>query len=196
MKTSINAIALAGFAVASLFVSGCATRFKPESSYNPPPAENFSNFTAFEIMPVGIAPKYADSGANQKALAKIQEHVGVNILPLLDTWNQNGANKGGPARTLVIAPTVTDIKFISGFARVMVGPLAGSSAVILDVTITEKETGKVIATPEFYEVAKAQTGAWTFGAADNLMLVNIANRVTEYLIKNYPAAIGGPSGAP
>jgi hypothetical protein len=123
--------------------------------------------------------------------------VGIGRLstadPLIDGWRQAAPVASKP-RTLVITPLITEIKFISGGSRFWAGSLAGSSAVILKVTITEKETGKVIATPIFYAKAAAMGGAWTFGATDNIMLVRIANRLTDYLAANYASAVGGPTG--
>ena len=75
------------------------------------------------------------------------------------------------------------------------GAIAGSSAVIIRVTISEKETGRVIATPEFFARAAAMSGSHSFGAADNVMLIRVAGRLTDYLRVNYSAAIGGPTGA-
>ena len=195
MKTPLNAIALAGIVTTSLFVSGCATRFKPSASHNPPPAEILSSFTAFEIQAVSIAPAYANNGANQKALAKIQSNMSASVDPVLASWNQAGAGQGKDARTLVIDPLVTDIKFIGGFARFMVGPLAGSSAVIMRATLTDKETGQVVAAPEFYVAANAHGGAMTMGTTDNRMLSAIVENFKEYLLKNYAMLVGGPTGA-
>lgn len=65
---------------------------------------------------------------------------------------------------------------------------------MLRARIYEKETGKTIATPEFYARAAAMGGAWTFGTTDNLMLTRIAARLTDYLKANYDRAVGGPSG--
>ena len=180
-------------AAAAIVVAGCVTKIKSDVTQNPPPAERFSAFTRFELSKVALVPPYAGQEANERALVKIQENVSAKADPLLAGWNAAGAN--APARTLVIQPTITEIKFISGGKRFWGGAFAGSSAVILRVTFTEKETGRVIASPEFYSRAAAMGGAWTFGATDNTMLIRIANRFTDYLAANYAAAVGGPSGA-
>jgi hypothetical protein len=153
------------------------------------------NFTAFELKPVTLAPRYANNDTNEKALVKIQENLSLVMEPTITNWNHVGAAKGAPPRTLVITPVVTEIKFIGGAARFWAGPAADSSAVVLRVTITEKETGRTIATPEFYSAAGAWSGSWTIGGTDNAMLGRIAAKVTDYLIKNYTNPVGGPTGA-
>jgi hypothetical protein len=177
-----------------LLFGGCVTHINTSITQNPPPAEKFAAFTRCEMEKISLVPPYAGQEANERAVRKIQENVDLKANPLLQGWNTAGANTS-PGRTLVFTPAVTEIKFIGGGARFWAGALAGSSAVILKVTITEKETGKIIATPIFYARAAAMGGAWTFGSTDNLMLVRVAGRFTDYLAANYAAAIGGRTGA-
>ncbi len=178
----------------AFFFTGCVTHIATDITQNPPPEERFAAFTRFELEKVSLVPPYAGQSANERALAKIQENIAFKANPLVAGWNTAGAGQA-PARTLVFTPVITEIKFIGGGARFWAGALAGSSAVILKVTITEKESGKVIATPMFYARAAAMGGAWTFGSTDNLMLVRIAGRFTDYLAANYASAVGGRTGA-
>lgn len=178
----------------TVLLTGCVTHIGTTVTDNPAPAEKFAGFTHFELAKITLAVPYAGQEPNERALVKIQENVSLKANPLLEGWNASGASVT-PVRTLVITPVITEIKFINGTARVWAGAFAGSSAVIMRVTFTEKETGKVIATPMFYSRAAAMGGAWTFGATDNVMLVRIAGRFTDYLAANYAAAVGGPTGA-
>jgi hypothetical protein len=190
MKTRLL-FSLLGIAV----LAGCATHITTTVTQNPPPAEKFSNFTRFEMPNITLAAPYAGQEANEKALVKIQENVALKMNPALQTWNSQGTSSGGAVRTLLIEPTITEIKFINATSRVWAGAMAGSSAVILRTKISEKETGKVIAEPHFYSRAAAYSGAFSLGAADNAMLVRIANRLSDYLLANYSQAVGGPTGA-
>jgi hypothetical protein len=179
--------------VAALALSGCVTNITSDVTQNPPPAEKFSNFTRFEMSKIALMPPYAGQEPNEKALIKIQENVDLKMTPAFATWN--GRSAAGATRTLLIEPTVKEIKFVGGTSRFWGGALAGSSAVILEAKLTEKETGKVIATPQFYARAAAMGGAWSIGGTDNAMLVRIANRLTDYLTGNFDQAVGGPTGA-
>jgi hypothetical protein len=190
MKKILPSLTLLG---ASFAFHGCATHISSNVVENPPPAEKFSGFTRFEMLEVKVLPPYAGQEANEKALVKIRENVIAKMTPLLAAWNATGATSAA-SRTLVIEPIVPEIKFINATARVWSGALSGSSAVVLRARITEKETGKVVATPEFFARAAAMSGAYSFGGADNAMLVRISNRLTDYLQANYANAVGGPSG--
>jgi len=175
-------------------LTGCATHITTTVTRNPPPAEKFSAFNRFELAKIALPPPYAGQGGNEKARAKIQEDLSQRMDPALKQWNATGATEE-PARTLLIEPAIAEIKFINGTARFWAGAMAGSSAVIMKARISEKETGRVIATPMFYARAEAWGGAWTFGVTDNLMLDRIAGRLADYLLGNYGSAVGGVTGA-
>lgn len=178
---------------AALLITGCVTHIRTDVLQNPPPAEKFSNFNRFELARISLAPPYAGQEANEKAVVKIQENLALRMSPFLETWNRGST--GGASRTLLVEPTVTEIKFINATSRVWAGAIAGSSAVILRTRITEKETGKLIAEPHFYSRAAAYSGAFSLGAADNAMLIRVASRLSDYLQANYPEAVGGRTGA-
>lgn len=172
----------------SALLSGCATHIKPSTETNPRPAEKFSNFNRFELKPLQAGSAEV---ANQKAaMAKIEENIQSLLGTRLEQWNAKPAN--GPVRTLVIEPTVTELKFVSGAKRVFTGELSGSSAVILKTRFSERETGKIVANPELYSKSSAMAGAYTFGANDNAMLTRIANSLAVYVFRNFREAVGGP----
>jgi hypothetical protein len=186
-KSILSSLVLA----AVVFLSGCATHITTTVVNNPAPAEKFSDFKQFELTKIALVAPYAGQDANEAALKKIQEHLSNRMDPVIAKWNEAGSNG---SRTLLIEPTITEIKFINGAARFWAGAMSGDSAVILKAKITDKQSGNVIATPEFYAKANAMGGAWSMGGSDNAMLERIANRLADYLIANYPAAVGGASG--
>ncbi len=187
-KKSIAALCLIA---SSLWISGCVTKIKASTNSNPPPAEKFSNFSRIEIKPAQLSPEMSGNGANKRALIKIQENLDLNLKNQLQQWN---AGKSGNSRTLVIEPVVEQIKFISAGVRVFAGPIAGSSAVVMKLKITDMATNKLVAYPEFYQRAEAWSGAFTLGVHDNLMLTRTARIASDYLINNYNQAVGGPTG--
>ncbi len=189
MKLFLPFLVLAAFCL-----GGCATHVRAPSAMNPPPGEPFARFGRVELRAVQLTPALAGRTANQHALIKIQQNVSLKMNPELARWNSEN-QRGAPNRTLVIDPVVTDIKFIGGNARFWVGPIAGSSAVVLTVRIYEKETGKAVANPVFYARGSAMGGTFTIGATDNIMLTRVADRFSSYLKGNFADAVGGPTGA-
>jgi hypothetical protein len=158
---------------------------------NPPPQVAFNTFSHFEVAKITMGPPYAGQDANEKALKKIQQNFDLRVNALLEKWNK-AAPAGG--KTLVIQPRIDQIKFINGTARFWAGGLAGDSGVILKIQFIDKDTGKVVAEPEFYQRANRRGGAWSMGATDNNMLLRITEVSTKYISANYEKAVGGPTG--
>jgi hypothetical protein len=177
--------------LASLMPLSCATNIKPSNTFNPPPAEAFSAFARFELKPVTLAQEYSGHSANQRAAAKIQQYFDQRVKTVVDGWN---ARPGALGRTLVIEPNIEQIKFIAVGARIFAGPFAGSSAVVLKVKYTDKESGKIVAHPEFFQRAAAMSGALTYGGQDNAMLARIVTLVADYNARNYSERVGGENG--
>ena len=101
-------------------------------------------------------------------LAKIDENFRADLAAPLAEWNQRPAN----GRTLVIEPVVDELSFKHGAKRVLLGPLAGSSGVLMHVSIHDAN-GNVIANPEFFQRAGAMGAGFTFGVHDNMMLTRV-----------------------
>jgi hypothetical protein len=181
--------------VLALAITACATRYiNPTTVQNPRPAETFSAFDRFELQRVSLASTYAGDNANQRAAASIQEHFNRRVSPIINGWNR-ATPQGQSPRILVIEPRIEHIKFIGGAARFWVGPIAGSSAVIMKIKYIDKTSGKLISEPEFFQRAAAWSGAFTVGGQDNAMLSRVVTLVADYTNSNYPTAVGGPSGA-
>ena len=187
MKNTRRILLAATVVVALPLISGCATKIKASSSHNPAPATAFSSYGRIDIKPVGYAPGYK---GNPAALGKIAANLDKDLAPSLAQWNSRPAN----GRTLTVEPIVEEMSFKSTTKRVFLGPLAGSSGVLMRVTFRDN-TGKVIATPEFFQRANAMSGGFTLGVQDNLMLTRVSKLASSYVIANYDQAVGGPTGA-
>ncbi len=176
-----NIIKILAFVVIASMTSNCATHIAKPKSAPTTSQVRFSDFKNVEMKAVGISPKFASSGANQKALKKIDKELSENLQMTLSNFKRLEAgeefSKTG-TRTLQITPYVKEIKFINGAVRFWVGAMAGSSAVLMQTTFVDSKTGKVIADPEFYRSANVFSGP--FGIADNLMLDSIARDVSDY----------------
>jgi hypothetical protein len=165
----------------------CVTHIRSDVTSNPPPAVPFSSFQHFMLDPVTAAPDVAaQTAAMAKISANVQQKLGETIAP----WE----NRNISGRTLVIQPRVVELKFVSGGKRFLAGAMAGSSAVIMRLRLTDADSGKLIANPEFFQRAAAMGGAWSFGGTDNGMLVRISTVAQQYMQRNYAKAVGGPTG--
>lgn len=160
---------------------------------NPPPSTVLSAFDHFELSPIDMVAPYAGQPANEQAKTRLQGYVDEKVPPILNGWNL-AEPKHSPPRTLKIEPVIRHVKFVSGKARFWGGALAGGTAVLMTVKLSDAATGEVIAEPEFYQHANAFGAAYSFGGTDKAMLARTAELMANYLNANHEAAVGGPTG--
>lgn len=172
---------------AAVLLSGCATQIKASAARNPPPVEAFAAYSRIEVMPVVFKAGYDGDLAG---LTKIESNFRETLAPSLVKWNQRPAN----GRTLVIEPVVEELSFKHGPKRVLLGPLAGSSGVLMRLKIRDVN-GTVIANPEFFQRAAAMGAGFLWGIQDNLMLTRVGKLAGGYVVANFDEARGGPTGA-
>ena len=185
-------------ALAALLACGCGAvqagdDIRPAGTSNPPPTEALGGFQRYELKPAVLVGVYAGQAANEKALASFQRNFDQRVGGWVAEQNAKPASQE-PVRTLVVEPRIEKVRFIGGGARFWAGAFAGSSRVLVKIRLVDKASGAVVAEPEFYQHAKGMAGAWTFGAADNSMLIRIASMALEYLQSNQAEAVGGPTG--
>lgn len=187
MKATRRTILALALVAAVPLLQGCATKIKASALTNPAPSEAFSHYGRIELKPVVFAQGYK---GHQAALGKVAENFAHDLAPSVQKWNSGPAN----GRTLTVEPVVEQMSFKSGAKRVFLGPLVGSSGVLMRVTYRDQD-GKVVAEPQFFQRAGAMSGGFTLGVQDNLMLTRVAKLASAYTIANYERAVGGPTGA-
>lgn len=188
---TMNGFRLAAMALLLAAAPAMAADFQPpaDSANNPPPKEAFNAFQRFEAQPIAMGAPWAGQKGNEAAKDMLQADIDERLKPLLAQWNAQPA--GDAPRTLRIVPEVRYIRFITGGKRFFGGGLAGNSAIMITLKVTDAATGAVIAEPDFYQHANALGAAYSFGATDKTMLIRVSNMITEYMRANYPRAVGG-----
>lgn len=181
MPIAIRAILVGAFALA---LSGCATQIREKNATIQPSKVPFSTFSSVVVVPLIVERSGNDAG-DRRAVTHINGNldncfnsVFKNVTPAAS--GQSVFESG----TLVIEPAIEDLKKVNVGERVWVGPLAGSSAVLLRTRYRDGASGDVIAEPVFYSKANAMGGAWTFGTTDNLMLNRVVELACDYARRN------------
>jgi hypothetical protein len=186
-------MAAMGLALTSIAFESLAASPAEGLLENPAPSTSFNRYGNFDLRPLTVMAPYAGQAPNEKAAAKIREHIATQIAPIFSAWSTAGKASGNSG-TLVVEPALDQIKFIGGATRFWAGALAGSSYVVLKLKISDKETGAVVAEPEFFQRAAAMSGAWSAGGQDNDMLQRIVTVTSTYLTGNFEKAVGGATG--
>ena len=168
-----------------LMTAGCATSLTELTTEPDPPTETFGTFNAVELVTTAIAPAFAETDTNKKAASRIHEHLVEKLGAVFPNLTLVEDSAGiAETKTLVIRPVIKEIKFVGRAARFWVGALPGSSAVLMEVRFIDKQSGALVARPEFYRSAGAIRGALTVGATDNTMLAIVANDASTYAASN------------
>jgi hypothetical protein len=187
MHKNIMRLALAAGMASAVMLAGCATSIKASGTQNPAPKEAFSAYGRIEVKPAVFKAGYVGDAAG---LAKIDANFREEVEPALAKWNQRPDN----GRKLVIEPVVDELSFKHGAKRVLLGPLAGSSGVLMHVAIHDAN-GVTVANPEFFQRAGAMAAGFQFGVHDNMMLTRVGKLAGGYVLANFDKAVGGPTGA-
>lgn len=187
MKVFIKLFCVLFCAIGLMSLQACSTNIKASSTQNPAPKEAFSAFGKIELKSVVFK---AGTTGDYAGLAKIDENLKKTLKSSLDTWNMQPTS----GRVLTIEPIVDEMSFKHGAKRVLLGPLAGSSGVLMHLSIKDQD-GRQVASPEFFQRAGAWSAGFVMGVHDNLMLARVAELAGKYVIENYARARGGPTGA-
>ncbi|WP_431049740.1 hypothetical protein [Roseateles sp. L2-2] len=187
MRRQFLRLAATGALVTLAALQGCATRVTTTEKTNPPPAEAFAAFSRIEVLPIRLADGVT---ADTRPMARLQTNFDKNLVGSKRLWNAGPDN----GRKLTVTPVIEQLEFTGRASRVLFGPLAGSSGVLMRLKIAD-QTGREIASPVFFQRAEAWAAGYTVGIHDDLMLTRVANLASAYLLDNYKVARGGPTGA-
>ncbi|MCW5729741.1 MAG: hypothetical protein KIT20_03200 [Alphaproteobacteria bacterium] len=101
---------------------------------------------------------------------------------LSDTLGAMPLGSTAPASpALLIVPEIVEMKKVSVGMRLLAGPFAGSSAILLRLTFRDSGRDEVVASPVFYARGNAIGGSYTAGATDNRMLTRIVTLACRYV---------------
>ena len=117
--------------ILTLMISGCATPSIKDAAIHreqvailKPPEVKFGAFEKIYYRSTGINSALASHSANQKALARIDEHLLSRVLQIFPSLTAIEANEqldGLDKNSLLIEPFVDDIRIIGGGARFFAG---------------------------------------------------------------------------
>jgi len=176
--------------VALVVLAGCAANPETvqsvaatESARLNKPSRPFSTFAHYELRPMARGPAVEREAGKVEEAEDLENRMKNVIDPLLAQWEAApAADRSG---TLVIEPRLASLKVVSGGARFWAGAWAGDSHIDIDLYITEKESGTIIANPRLKMEADAMAGGWSVGATDQNLLDYVASTAREYLVSNY-----------
>ena len=163
-----------------LILAACATQIHDQNQTITPSKVKLSQFKRVVIKPIDTSavPDMEDKVTQrlQESLSKCMAVVFKGIKPF---------DERAAAASLVIEPSIVDMKKVNVAQRIFFGAMAGSSAALLKVRFVDYGKKDVLAEPVFYGKANAFGGGYSAGATDNDMLTRLPLQACDYGRDNY-----------
>jgi hypothetical protein len=168
----------------ALLASACATNIHDKHDTIQPSKVRFGTFSHVAIAPLVVEQSEGDPG-DERAVEHMKTALAACLASAFKDAAMTSADSKANPETLLVEPAIENLKKVNGAERFFVGPMAGSSAVLLRTRYRNGATNDVIAEPVFYAKASAWSGAWTIGVMDNVMLDRVVNQACDYARGNY-----------
>lgn len=153
-----------------------------EAARMAPPEEPLSHFGHFELAPLALSPEVQADAKKVAQASTLEAKLRARVQPLLDEWNASGRSS---PQTLIIEPTVQQLRIVSGGARFWAGAMAGESLVDIDLMLVDGGSGERVGQARVTRGSGAMAGGWSVGATDRNLLDYVVDICHEYLVRSY-----------
>lgn len=162
------------------FMMGCATSARQTEIVAPQISKTDMKYTHIHVMDYTVAPKVE---ADEKAL-ELSNFTLHNTLKKRGIYESvtNGTPAAGVPNLVIVECQVTEMDIVGGTSRFLVGALAGSSDMKVNVKIYEQATNNVIAQSEISTSNSAFGATWSGGSSDRDLPIFIAESIAAYVI--------------
>jgi hypothetical protein len=180
LNSALRVTALA----AAAFLSACATNIHPQNETITRSKVPLGKFSAVAMRPLAVERSEGDSG-DQAAIARVDGQLRSCMRGVFRDLRESAGGEQSAPGSLVIEPSIVDMKKVNSAERFFLGPMVGSSAILLKVRFVDTASNDVLAEPVFYAKANAWGGSFSIGATDNAMLTRIVDDACRYARSNY-----------
>ncbi len=114
------------------------------------------------------------------------ELVAINTLEKRNTFKTIKKDDGTipSEKSLLVEGTLTDFRVVSGAARLWAGAMAGRSHMKIYVKLIDASSGAVVAEKELVGVPSGLGAAYSFGASDRKLPMQMGILIAEYISSN------------
>ena len=84
--------------------------------------------------------------------------------------------------SIIVQGELTRLRIVGGGARFWLGAMAGKSEMSVHVKLTDASTGSIISERDINEDSNPSTGAWTVGATDRVLPLQVGNLIADLVI--------------
>ena len=127
-----------------------------------------------------------DRDHNPDEMLKMAEVTAAEILEkskLFDSVNLRGEKKDLNETALILNAQLVDLRVVSTTKRLFLGAFAGSSGMEIKASLVDGKAQQV-AEKNVRDEANAFSGAWTVGASDRNISINVGEQLAAFVIEN------------
>lgn len=129
-----------------------------------------------DVPPI-LAADYPDA-ANECETSALEALKAKNIFQKVEMGTSKSKYDGA---VLMIQPTLTSLRIVSGAARFWGGALAGNSDMSVMLKLVDASTGSVLREKSLSTANNPYAAAWTFGSSDKSMPSDMGKMIAEYV---------------
>jgi hypothetical protein len=175
----------------ALLLAGCATGQGESDEARLAQLRQNLKYVHLVVGPFVPKPGLADAGE----LVAVSREALLGYLVPLRAFRGIAKDDGPfpPADTLVVQAELQDFRIVGGAARFFGGALAGSSYMIYAVRITEKSTGRLVASRVINSENNPMAAAWTSGANDRSLPSDMGQVIGDFVLEvaQLPRSLAG-----
>ena len=176
---------LVGVAIACACSSDPATQqatAKDEAARMRAPEVQLATYGSFELLPTAISPDVASRKERVPVAEQVGQKLEARVRPLIQDW-ESRATAEQRGRVLQIKSTIVELKVVD--AGIFRSAWAGDSYITLQMVLTDKESGRVIADPTIKKTAGAWGAAMSAGSSDKSLADYVVGIAYQYLVDNH-----------
>ena len=111
----------------------------------------------------------------------------LRLKNLFQKVEKEGAGARYDAQTLLVKPRVVNMRIVSGGARFWVGPLAGTSDMVVELKMSDAVTGKIVHEKVLSTANNPFAAVWVWGSSDRSLPADMGKIIAEYIGSIMPA---------
>ena len=147
------------------------------------PTIKLSSYKNFELARMDYSDEIKAEAPKVEVAKQVEMKLRLAAEADISAWSA-AASEGADGKTVVITPFMKSLRAVSGGARFWAGAFAGDSFVDMELRITDKDTGELLANPTIRKTAGGMAGAYSGGGTDDSLLDYVAEIAHAYLVIN------------
>lgn len=158
--------------------SGAKTDAKAAQAVDPPLAKPYRTIVVSEFEASAEIAKDYPTAARECQANTVWALQEKKAYQAVESGKPPAASRDG---TLLVNAKITDMRIVSGAARIWGGAFAGSSSMEVTVTLVDAATNATVREKQLSSANNPWAAAWVGGSSDHSLPADVGKMVAEYI---------------